>query len=34
MGKYKQYAVIAVVAIGAIALLKRFAPGAASKIGV
>jgi len=34
MGKAKQYLVIGVVAIAAIALLKRFAPAAAEKVGI
>jgi hypothetical protein len=34
MSKAKQYAVIAIVAIAGLALLKRFAPNAAAKIGV
>lgn len=34
MGKLKHYAMIAGVAIIGIALLKRFAPQAAAKIGV
>lgn len=34
MGKAKQYVIIGVVAIAALALLKRFAPAVADKVGV
>lgn len=34
MGSLKKYAVIGVVAIAAIALAKKFAPGLASKVGL
>jgi len=34
MSKAKQYLVIGVVAIAALAMFKRFAPGAAAKVGV